>query len=77
MAKLRGFHLSREHRLEEMKSYADDVYKLRIQKALEEAEKRIDEIKYLFICEVHNHSLDLCGIKELKQILNECFGVGK
>ena len=44
---------------------------------LKKAEKRIDEIKYLFICEVHNHSLDLCGMKELKQILNDCFGVGK
>ena len=74
MAKLRGFHLSREHRLEEMKSYADDVYKLRIQKALEEAEKRIDEFielrKYMY-----KNPEDI--EKELKQILNDCFGVGK
>ena len=44
---------------------------------LKEAEKRIDKIECLLICEVHNQSLDLCGMKELKQILKNCFGDGK
>ena len=48
-----------------------------IQESLKEAEKRIDKIECLFVCEVHNQALDLCGMKKLKQILNDCFGVGK
>ena len=40
MAKLRGIHLSREQRLEEVKSYANEMYKIRIQKALKELEKK-------------------------------------
>ena len=39
MAKLRGRHLSKEQRLEEIKNYANEMYKIRIQKALEELKK--------------------------------------
>ena len=63
-----------------------------IQKATEEAEKRIDEIKpsVIFYCEdceeyiinygAHNSDHTIQTIKlieEAKQILNDCFGVGK
>ena len=48
-----------------------------IQKALKEAEKRIDELKFKIKTKIADDEDNFISKKDAKQILNDYFGVGK